>query len=49
LLPTASAPDADAVLREQATNLFDGLVQTADHETLLLLCPLLRLLAGNLE
>jgi len=42
LLPTAIPPDTLAFLKEQARGLFDSLLQTADRETLLLLCPLLR-------
>jgi transcriptional regulator with XRE-family HTH domain len=41
LLPTTTAPDTVAVLRDQAKNLAETLAQTADRETLLMLCPLL--------
>jgi transcriptional regulator with XRE-family HTH domain len=45
LLPTAAPPDTLAVLKSQARDLFDSLLQTADREALVLLNPLLRLLA----
>ena len=41
LLPTEEPTDTLALLREQATRLFDGLLQSADRETLLMLNPLL--------
>lgn len=43
LLPAMPSPDTLAVLRDQAKSLSDGLIRTADRETLLTLCPLLRL------
>jgi transcriptional regulator with XRE-family HTH domain len=45
LLPTTDPPDTLAVLKNQARDLFDGLLQTADREAFVLLNPLLRLLA----
>jgi transcriptional regulator with XRE-family HTH domain len=45
LMPTGDPPDTLAVLQGQARSLFDGLLQTADRETLLLLNPLLQMLA----
>jgi transcriptional regulator with XRE-family HTH domain len=45
LLPAMPSPDTLAVLKDQAKDLFDGLIRTADRETLLTLCPLLRLFA----
>lgn len=44
LLPAGDPPDTVAVLRDQASFLFEALLKTADRETLLLLNPLLRLL-----
>jgi transcriptional regulator with XRE-family HTH domain len=41
LLPTAAPPDTDAILRQQARNLFDALLKSADRPTLLMLNPLL--------
>ncbi len=41
LLPATAPPDTLAHLREQARSLFDRLLQNADRETLLMLCPLL--------
>ncbi len=41
LLPTTAAPDTAAILRERAKSLAETLVQAADRETLLMLCPLL--------
>jgi transcriptional regulator with XRE-family HTH domain len=41
LLPTTAPPDTLAFLRQQARSLFDGLLQSADRETLLMLVPLL--------
>ncbi len=41
LLPSTETTDTLAVLREQARRLFDGLLQTADRETFLMLNPLL--------
>jgi transcriptional regulator with XRE-family HTH domain len=41
LLPTTAPPDTLAVLRDQARQLFDSLVQAADREALLMLNPLL--------
>ena len=46
LLPATDPPDRDAVLRAQARRLFDGLVVSADRETLQLLVPLLGRLSG---
>lgn len=45
LLPTSSAPDTHAVLKDTAKKLFEGVIETADRESLLLLCPLLRMFA----
>lgn len=41
LLPADASPDTEAVLRERAKNLADQLINGADRETLLMLCPLL--------
>ena len=41
LLPAADSPDTHHVLRQRAKTLFEGLIQSADRETLLMLCPLL--------
>lgn len=41
LLPTFASPDTEEILRERATSLFESLLETADRETLLMLCPLL--------
>jgi transcriptional regulator with XRE-family HTH domain len=41
LLPTTASPDTQSVLRDQARRLSEALVQGADRETLLMLCPLL--------
>ncbi|HVX12187.1 MAG TPA: helix-turn-helix transcriptional regulator [Pirellulales bacterium] len=41
LLPPAAQPDSTAMLRDQAKKLFDGLLETADQPTLMMLCPLL--------
>jgi len=41
LLPDDVAPDSVAVLQQQAQKLFDGLLASADRDTLLMLCPLL--------
>jgi transcriptional regulator with XRE-family HTH domain len=41
LLPAAATPDTQAVLRDRAKRLFESLVQAADRETMLMLCPLL--------
>ena len=43
LLPTLAPPDTQAALRDQAKKLFEGFIDKADRETLLLLCPLLRM------
>lgn len=45
LMPAGDPPDTLVVLQGQARSLFDGLLQTADRETLLLLNPLLQMLA----
>ena len=45
LLPSVAAPETRDFLKEQATRLFEKLIQKADRDTLLLLCPLLRLLS----
>lgn len=47
LLPTTASPDTLAVLRDQARKLFESLLQTADREMLLLLCPMLARLAES--
>lgn len=47
LLPTTAPPDTLAILKDQARELFDRLLQVSDRERLLLLCPLLRLLSEN--
>jgi transcriptional regulator with XRE-family HTH domain len=41
LLPETATPDTLAVLREQARELFEALLLSADRETLLMLNPLL--------
>lgn len=41
LLPTTASTDTQVVLKDQAWRLFNSLVQAADRETLLMLCPLL--------
>lgn len=41
LLPTTPSPDTQAALKEQARRLAEALIQVADRETLLMLCPLL--------
>ena len=41
LLPTTVSTDTQVVLKDQARKLFESLVQAADRETLLMLCPLL--------
>lgn len=41
LLPATAPPDTLAVLRDQARRLFEVVLQTADRETLRMLCPLL--------
>ena len=47
LLPQDDPPDSETVLRKQARHLADGLISTADRETLQVLVPLLaRLSAG---
>lgn len=47
LLPTASPPDELKVLQEQAKALFEGILESADRDTLLLLNPMLRLIADR--
>ena len=41
LLPATAPADTVAVLREQAKGLFESLIQAADREMLLIVCPLL--------
>ena len=41
LMPTSAAPDTGAYLRQQVRSLFDALLQSADRETLQMLCALL--------
>ena len=41
LLPSAIQPDALALLRDQTKKLVDGLLESADQATLMMLCPLL--------
>lgn len=41
LLPTQPSPDTVDVLKQRAQKLFDGLLEHADRETLLMLNPLL--------
>ena len=41
LLPVASAPDTEDILKERASKLFDALLASADRETLTMLVPLL--------
>ena len=41
LLPTSNPPDTVAVLREQARELFNGLMQSADQQTLQEFLPVL--------
>ncbi|MDB5307389.1 MAG: hypothetical protein JWO38_1591 [Gemmataceae bacterium] len=47
LLPLGPLPDPEAVLRDQALRLAEGLVRGADRETLLMLNPLLARLAES--
>jgi transcriptional regulator with XRE-family HTH domain len=49
LLPTSASPDTQSALRDQARRLFEGLVQAADRETLLMLCPLLARLSESMN
>lgn len=41
LLPEGTPTDTVAVLQDRAKTLFSSLLETADRETLLMLCPLL--------
>ena len=41
LLPTTASPDTQTALRDQARRLAEALIQAADRETLMMLCPLL--------
>jgi transcriptional regulator with XRE-family HTH domain len=41
LLPVDVAPDTNKMLRDRARDLFERLVDSADRETLVMLCPLL--------
>jgi hypothetical protein len=41
LLPISASPDTQAALRGKARRLAEALIQAADRETLLMLCPLL--------
>lgn len=45
LVPAHTAPDADATLRTEIRRLTAGLLEAADHDTLLLLAQLLSRLA----
>jgi transcriptional regulator with XRE-family HTH domain len=47
LLPIGEAPDSVAILNERAEKLFEALKESADRETLLMLCPLLARLAES--
>ncbi len=48
LLPTTGPAEALPVLRRQAENLFETILQTADRESLLMLNPLLACVAESL-
>jgi transcriptional regulator with XRE-family HTH domain len=48
LLPTTAPADALPVLRQQATKLFETILQTADRETLLMLNPMLACVGESL-
>ena len=41
LIGGEAAPDEESVLRKRAKSLFSDLMESADRETLLMLCPLL--------
>jgi hypothetical protein len=41
LLPTTALPDTQAALRDRARRLAEALIQAADKEALMMLCPLL--------
>jgi len=41
LLPISASPDTQAALRDQARRLAEALIQAADKEMLMMLCPLL--------
>jgi len=47
LLPTTGPAEALSALRQQAENLFETVLQTADRETLLMLNPLLACVAKS--
>lgn len=47
LLPATAPDDSTTVLRQQARRLADVLVESADRETLQMLCPLLARLAES--
>jgi transcriptional regulator with XRE-family HTH domain len=47
LLPSTPPPETAALLKSQATKLFESLLVTADQPTLLMLCPLLARLAES--
>jgi transcriptional regulator with XRE-family HTH domain len=47
LLPLAESPDTKSVLTDRAEKLFHDLKESADRETLLMLCPLLARLAES--
>jgi transcriptional regulator with XRE-family HTH domain len=49
LLPAAPPPETLAVLKEQARVLLEGLLQSTDRETFLLLNPFLRLLFDRMR
>lgn len=47
LLPVGVTPDTLAVLQDRAKKLFESLLESADRETLLMVCPLLARLAES--
>ena len=47
LLPATASPDTLSLLKERATKVFDSLLESADRETLLMVCPLLARLAES--
>jgi transcriptional regulator with XRE-family HTH domain len=49
LMPAMPTPDTLAVLQDQAKSLFDEILQADDRESLLTLCPLLRLIAERIK
>lgn len=47
LLPVSTSPETLPVLQDRAKKLFEELLNTADRETLLMVCPLLARLAES--